>query len=107
MYEHDLKVGVQVLEYANRITAIMAKLSDASTAAHTAAENFAAGKDSYSGRARGEMQQFYDNYAANIDKLAYFESVSAQFLGRVFEEIVSVDEALAGEVVRLWLGGWS
>jgi len=102
----DLEVvGVQILEYADRITVIVGKLSEASANAHLAADLLSGESTGvYQGRAFAEMQLFVDSYAANVDKLISFESFAQTFLGQVFTECGFTDEELAA-VVTKWLGG--
>jgi hypothetical protein len=57
----------------------------------------------YDGEARPEMKQFYDGYAADIDKLSYFESVAGHYLTLVFDDFTFTDQDLAA-IVTAWLG---
>jgi len=99
----DVEVGVLLLEYADRITEIIGKLSDALQSAQTAADMFARA-DFYQGQAQPEMEMFFQSYAANIDKLSFFEMAAQQFLGQVFSEFITTDEELAA-VLASFLDG--
>ena len=90
----DVLVGAVVLEYANRLTAISQLVETASLTAHQMADSFTGEEGFYDGEARVELKQFYESYAANLDKLAYLESVASQYLGKVFEQFGFTDEEL-------------
>jgi len=98
----DLHVGVELLQYADQITAIVQSLSDASDAARQAANLLNGDSGYYDGRARAEMKQFCDSYADNIDKLVFFESAAQQFLGRAFAEFDFNDQDLA-TIITAWM----
>ena len=91
---NDLNVGAVVLEYASRIGAIMSQVADASTASEAAAAAVN-GENSYIGEAAPEMKEFFSNYNANVNKLAYFLSVSTGFLKRAFDEFGFTEAELA------------
>ena len=94
-----------MLVYATRINTVLMKLSDASVAASTAKTGFNWDGEFYDGRAAAEIRTFFDSYLAHLDKLVFFESVASQFLVKVFQEITSTDQGLAGEIAAAWLGG--
>jgi hypothetical protein len=95
----DLQVGAQILGYADRLMVILTKLSQAQAAADSAVSQV-----HYAGRAKAEMDQFYQSYQAHINKLIYFDSVGAKYLGKVFEEFGYTDEELTAVVLQ-WLDG--
>ncbi len=99
----DIQVGVVLLEYADRLSAISQLLMNASATAHEAVNLLTGDEGFYDGEARPEMKLFYESYAANIDKLLNLESVGAQYLRKVFDDFVDVDDQLA--VVQAWLEG--
>ena len=96
----DLRMGVQVLDYARRLTEVVAVLSSASVTAHAAVDVLATG-DAYRGRALPELQMLFSGYAANADKLACFHQVASRYLGKVFEEFARTNEDLAA-IVLAW-----
>jgi hypothetical protein len=102
MSNPDVWVGARVLEYSERIEAVMVSLSEASDHAHRAADLLGGGV--YEGRAAAEMKVFFESYAVNIDKLASFQSAAQLFLGKVIEEFEFTDAELAA-AIQIWLEG--
>jgi hypothetical protein len=102
--EADVQVGVQLVGYATRLTGIISTLRGLSVTAHAAASLVGGDGGCYDGQARRELQQFYDSYATNVDKLIGFDQAGVQFLQRVVDEF-DYTEADLDRLVTILTGG--
>ncbi len=89
----DVVMGAQILEYAERISVVIKKLTTASEQAR-AATDMVNGEGFYEGLAKPELVMFYENYVAHVDKLIMLEWAAMEFLKLVFATFDFTQEEL-------------
>ncbi len=99
----DLQIGETLLEYSKELSGVMTRLADAQTDAQAAAD-LVNRAEFYQGRARSELQQFFNGYVAQISKLAFFYYIASQYLGVVFDTFAFSDKELAAIITDFLAG---
>lgn len=94
----NLQVGQSIATAMVKIIDITMVLQSAADAA-AAADTMVNMNKIYKGAAEPELQVFYSNYSANIQKLMYYYTMACQYLQYVSEQMEILDQDLTQMVM--------
>ena len=97
--ENEIKTGVALLDYVEKITEISLNLGNAMTEVYTAKTTL---ESAYIGEAKVEMEQYLYSFDAHLQKMVTLYSSLSSYIYGVYDKMEAKDEALSRWILANW-----
>ena len=97
--ENEIKTGVALLDYVEKIMKISLNLGNAVTEVYTAKTTL---ETAYIGEAKEEMEQYLYSFDAHLQKMITLYSSLSSYIYGVYDKMEAKDAALSRWVLANW-----